>query len=263
VTVLESGEGIPKYIQIARILRERIQRQEYAPGVQIPTEIELCEAYQVSRITVREAINKLVQEGWLDRRQGKGTYVVHQKLRRNIAKVYSFSSDMRQLGMAPRSRVLSLRVEEALPEIAEKMKLPAANGRVTRITRVRIANDVPVLIETALIPEYLCAGLALRDLENGSLYRILTEEYRLMPHHAEETYEAIILSREDAVILERDPDVPQPAFAIQRVTFLADGVPVEYGTSVGRGDLLTLAINMVADKADFQRVIGVDQGQTN
>jgi len=65
------------------------------------------------------------------------------------------------------------------------------------------------------------------------------------------------------VILERDPDVPQPAFAIQRVTFLADGVPVEYGTSVGRGDLLTLAINMVADKADFQRVIGVDQGQTN
>ena len=56
----------------------------------------------MSRITVREAINKLVQEGYLDRRQGKGTYVVHQKLRRNIAKVYSFSSDMRQLGLEPR-----------------------------------------------------------------------------------------------------------------------------------------------------------------
>jgi GntR family transcriptional regulator len=259
VTALGSGEGIPKYIQIARILRERIQRQEYAPGGQIPTEAELCEAYQVSRITVREAINKLVQEGWLDRRQGKGTYVVHQKLRRNIAKVYSFSSDMRQLGMTPRSHVLSLCVEEALQEIVEKMRLPETNHRVTRITRVRIANDVPVLIETAMIPEYLCAGLVDRDLESGSLYRILTEEYRLMPHHAEETYEAIILSREDAVVLERDPDVPQPAFAIQRVTYLESGVPMEYGTSVGRGDLLTLAINMVADKADCQRVIGVEQ----
>jgi GntR family transcriptional regulator len=261
VTALESGEGIPKYIQIARILRERIQRQEYAPGGQIPTEVELCETYQVSRITVREAINKLVQEGWLDRRQGKGTYVVHQKLRRNIAKVYSFSSDMRQLGMAPRSRVLSLRVEEAPAVIVDRMKLPETNRRVTRITRVRIANDVPVLIETAMIPEYLCPGLVERDFETGSLYRILTEEYRLMPHHAEETYEAIILSKEDAVILERDPAPPQPAFAIQRVTYLENGIPIEYGTSVGRGDLLTLAINMVADKADFQRVIGVDQGQ--
>jgi GntR family transcriptional regulator len=257
---LESGEGIPKYIQIARILRERIQRQEYAPGVQIPTEVELCEAHQVSRITVREAINKLVQEGWLDRRQGKGTYVAHQKLRRNIAKVYSFSSDMRQLGMTPRSRVLSLRVEEAPPAIVDRMKLPETNHRVTRITRVRIANDVPVLVETAVIPEYVCAGLSEKDLENGSLYRILTEEYRLMPHHAEETYEAIIMPREDAVLLGRDPDVPQPAFAIQRVTFLAEGTPIEYCTSVGRGDLLTLAINMMADKADFQRVIGVDQG---
>jgi GntR family transcriptional regulator len=261
VTTLESGEGIPKYIQIARIIRERIQRQEYAPGGQIPTEVELCEAWQVSRITVREAVNKLVQEGWLDRRQGKGTYVVHQKLRRNIAKVYSFSSDMRQLGMVPRSRVLSLRVEEAPAAVVEKMKLPDTNHRVTRIIRVRIANDVPVLVETAMVPEYLCAGLAQRDLEHGSLYRILTEEYRLMPHHAEETYEAIIMSKEDAVTLERDPDVPQPAFAIQRMTYLESGIPVEYGTSVGRGDLLTLAINMVADKADFQRVIGVEQGQ--
>ena len=261
MTVLDgrSGEGVPKYFQIARILRERIQRQEYAPGEQIPTEAELCETYEVSRITVREAINKLVQEGYLDRRQGKGTYVVHQKLRRNIAKVYSFSSDMRQLGLEPRSRILDLRVEEAPPEVARRMMLPETNRRVTRITRLRIANDVPVLIETAMIPEYLCAGLADRDLATGSLYRILTEEYRLMPHHAEETYEAIILSREDAVTLERDPDVPQPAFAIQRMTYLESGVPVEYGTSVGRGDLLTLAINMVADKADFQRVIGVEQ----
>jgi GntR family transcriptional regulator len=260
VTVLDgkSGEGIPKYIQIARILRERIQRQEYLPGAQIPTEVEMCEEYRVSRITVREAINKLVQEGWLDRQQGKGTYVVHQKLRRNIAKVYSFSSDMRRLGLEPRSRVLWIGVEEAPPDVVEKMKLPETNRKVTRITRVRIANEVPVLIETAMIPEYLCAGLVERDLESGSLYQILTEEYRLMPHHAEETYEAVILSREEATILERDPEIPQPAFAIQRTTFLLDGVAMEYGKSVGRGDLLTLAINMVADKADFQRVIGVE-----
>jgi GntR family transcriptional regulator len=218
----------------------------------------LCEQYQVSRITVREAINKLVQEGSLDRRQGKGTYVVHQKLRRNIAKVYSFSSDMRQLGLEPRSRILELRVEEADPAVVRRMKLPETNRKVTRITRVRIANEVPVLIETAMIPEYLCAALVEKDLERGSLYRILTEEYRLMPHHAEETYEAVIMTKEEAGILERNAEIPQPAFAIQRVTYLESGAAIEYGKSVGRGDLLTLAINMVADKADFQRVIGVE-----
>ncbi len=252
------GEGIPKYIQLARILRERIERQRYAPGTQIPTEAELCAEHQVSRITVREAINKLVQEGLLDRRQGKGTYVAHQKLRRNIAKVYSFSSDMRHMGLVPRSRILAMAVEEADPAVAERMRLPAENRRVTRIRRVRLANDVPVLVETAMIPEYLCAGLADRNLAEDSLYRILTEEYRLMPHHAEETYEAVILNREDAVLLDRDPRAPQPAFAIQRMTYLETGVPIEFGKSVGRGDLLTLAINMVADKADFQRVIGVE-----
>jgi len=212
----------------------------------------------VSQITVREAINRLVQEGYLDRRQGKGTYVVHQKLRRNIAKVYSFGSDMRRLGLEPRSRILELRVEEAGPLVVERIRLPETNRGVKRITRVRIANEVPILVETAMIPEYLCAGIVDRNLERGSLYRILTKEYRLMPHHAEETYEAIILAREDAIILEKDPEVPQPAFAIQRVTYLESGAPIEYGKSVGRGDLLTLAINMVADKAGFQRVIGVE-----
>jgi GntR family transcriptional regulator len=251
------SEGRPKYIQLAKIIKEKILQQEYKAEQQIPTEAELCEHYNVSRITVRQAINKLVQESFLVRRQGRGTYVVHQKLRRNIAKVYSFTHDMVRLGLEPSSRMLELTVEEADPELAEKMKLPENNRKLTKIRRVRMANGTPILLETTQIPEYLCPHLVSKSFEKGSLYQILTEEYRLLPHHAEETYESIIMPRKDAELLECSTGRAQPAFAIQRITYLENGLPIEFTKSVGRGDLLTLAINMVADKADFQRIIEI------
>jgi GntR family transcriptional regulator len=95
------------------------------------------------------------------------------------------------------------------------------------------------------------------DLEHGSLYKVLTEEYGLFPHTAEETYEAVILRKEDARLLECTLQKPQAAFAIERIAFLENGKPLELTRSVGRGDRLTLAINMLADKADFQRLVGV------
>lgn len=252
------GEGIPKYIQLARIIRDRIVQQVYAPGEQIPTEAELGAEHDVSRITVREALNRLVKEGWLVRRQGKGTYVAHQKLLRNVAKVYSFSTDMRRMGLEPRSQVLAVTVEEADAALVERLLLPPASHRVTVIKRVRVANDVPILVETAIVPEYLCQGLADKPLESDSLYRIFAEDYQLVPHHAEETYEAIILGRDDAALLSLDSDTPQPAFAIHRTTYLESGAILEMGSSVGRGDMLTLSITMLAEKADFQRVFDVD-----
>jgi len=255
------GEGIPKYIQLARIIRDRIVQQVYKPGEQIPTEAELGAEHDVSRITVREALNRLVKEGWLVRRQGKGTYVAHQKLLRNVAKVYSFSTDMRRMGLEPRSQVISVTVEEADESLAERLLLPPANHRVTRIKRVRIANEVPILVETATVPEYLCQGLTDKPLEEDSLYRIFAEDYQLVPHHAEETYESVILGREDSLLLARAPDTPQPAFSIQRTTYLESGMIIELGSSVGRGDMLTLSITMVAEKADFQRVFDVDLDQ--
>jgi GntR family transcriptional regulator len=250
-----NSDGIPKYVQLGKILRRMIAAQEYRPGEQIPTEAALCRAYGVSRITVREAINTLAQEGLLQRRQGRGTFVARQKLRRNIARLYSFSSDMRELGIAPRSRMLALRREEADARAAERLCLPESNRFVTRIRRVRIANDIPVLLEDTLVPDHLCPGLADRELVNGSLYRYLTEDCHLVLHHAEETYESVILSRADAQVLGCGSTRPVPAFALQRIAFLADGSPIELTRSVGRGDMLTLAVTMFADTADFKRVI--------
>ncbi|HUI72780.1 MAG TPA: GntR family transcriptional regulator [Spirochaetia bacterium] len=246
-------EGVPKYIQLAQIIREKIVRREYGVGERIPSETELGSTYRMSRITVRQAIDRLVRDGFLERRQGRGTYVLPRKLRRNIARVYSFTSDMQQMGLKPSSRVLALAVEEAQPDAALSLQLPPDNRRVTRVVRIRMANDLPILLETTLIPEYLCPGLVEEDFAKGSLYRILSEERRLSPHHAEETYEAVVLSRRDAQLLGCPSRGAQPAFAIQRLTYLENGRPIELTRSVGRGDRLTLAINMTSEQADVQR----------
>jgi GntR family transcriptional regulator len=252
-------DGVPKYLQLASILEERIARGEYELEDRIPTEDRLCQEYQVSRITVREAVDRLVQKGLVERRQGKGTYVVAGKLRRNIAKVYSFSHDMVHLGLRPSSVVLLQAVERASPDVAAVLRLPEADRRVTRIERVRKANGAAILIERTLVPTRLCPGLERVDLAAGSLYEALTRRHAA-PQTAEETYEAIILRPEDARRLGYAGRRPRAAFAIQRVTYLADGTPIELTRAVGRGDRLTLGIHMVADQADFQRLVGVTPG---
>jgi GntR family transcriptional regulator len=250
------AEGVPKYVQLARTLRRRIAAQEYRPGEQIPTEAELCRVYGVSRITVREAVARLAQEGLLTRSQGRGTYVARPRLLRSIDRLYSFSTDMRALGLEPASRVLALARDEASPEEALRLGLPAANRFVTRVRRLRLADGIPVLLEDTLVPDHLCPGLAGHDLANDSLYRCITEDYRLAIHHAEETYEAVILSATEAAALACEGGRPSAAFAIQRVARLSDGAPVELTRAVGRGDLLTLAVTLSADKADLMRVFG-------
>jgi len=246
-------DGVPKYVQLARIVREKITRRQYKAGDRIPTEAQLGVIYRMSRITVRQAIDGLVRDGLVERRQGRGTYVLPQKLKRDIAKVYSFTSDMLRLGLSPSSRVLALTVAEASAADAVSLQLPAGNRRVTCLKRIRMVNGLPILLETTLIPEHLCPDLVGKDFSKASLYRTLTAERRLMPHHAEETYEAIILSRRDAELLGSSSRGAQPAFAIRRLTYLENGLPIELTRSVGRGDRLVLAITMTSEQADVQR----------
>ena len=251
----DDSEGIPKYIQLSKILKEKIASGEYHADQPIPTEKELCSQHQVSRITVRQAINTLVQEKMLYREQGRGTYVLPQKLKRDILKIYSFTNDMQNLGLRPGSTLIEQKIMDADPLVAEKLRLPDDDRTVLSLIRLRLANEIPVIYETTIIPHYLCPRLVDEDLVQGSLYRILAENYDLIPRHAEESYEAIIMSEHHAKLLQCKSTRRQPALSIQRIAYLEDMAPLEYTTSVGRGDRLTLSIRMLADNANFQRKI--------
>ncbi|MEN3185626.1 MAG: GntR family transcriptional regulator, partial [Atribacterota bacterium] len=176
--IIEEG-NVPLYQQLKNILKGQILSGVFKPGDSIPPEAELCRTYGVSRITVRQAVKSLVEEGFLYRKQGKGTFVTSPKLRRRLPKLYSFSEDIMELGLKPSSKLLEQAIIEADEELVELLRLPPSDHRVNKLVRVRMANDEPILIERTLIPVYLCPDLLKEDLEKGSLYTILREKYGL------------------------------------------------------------------------------------
>lgn len=249
MSVIRNDGRVSLYVQLYDILKEKILRGEYKAGEQIPPDRELCETYDVSRITVLKAIDNLVQEQLLYRIQGKGTFVTPSKLRRNLPKLYSFSEDMRELGLVPGSHVLEQCVEEANEKVRTVLQLPEENIRVTKLVRVRLANDEPILLENTYIPVYLCPDLAEYDFEKGSLYNVLDEQYHLILENAEEHYETVPMTPREAELLQCQEYTC--AFSIERITFLDTGVPVEFTRAIGRGDRLHFTVKLVKN-ADLQ-----------
>ncbi len=235
---------IPLYQQIYDLLREKIDTGVFLPKTQIPTEAELSQEYEVSSITVKQAIQKLVAEGLLYRKQGKGTFVCSPRVNRKLNRLISFNAEMLQKGMVPSTKVLD--VHEAVPRksVAEALQLPG-DSRTIVVKRLRMADDEPLAIQTSHIPQWLCPTLVdKRDALGGSLYGLLLEEYGLVTSSGRESYSAVIISGPDARLLEV-PD-GSPAFAVQRLAFLPDGRPVEFVHSVLRGDRYSLDVELQA-----------------
>jgi len=252
---IDTRSGIPLYIQIKEIIKNDILSGKFKAWEKIPTEKELCKLYNVSRITIQKALNVLMQEKMLVRKQGKGTFVTPFKLRRRLPKLYSFSEDMKELGLIPSSRVLEKKITKADEEMMTFLRLGPEERKITKIVRIRLANDEPVLIERTCIPYKLAPELINEDLEHGSLYTILSEKYGLILDHAEEVYEVTLAKGSEAKLLECED--PSPAFFITRVTYLKNGEPIELTRSIGRGDKLRFTLQLVKDEAQFRRSVEI------
>lgn len=249
--ILKENTGIPLYVQLVAELRAKMSAGDYLPGQKIPPESELCREFQVSRITIRRAVKTLVDERLLTTKQGKGTFVNAVKIGRRLPKLYSFSDDMRELGLEPSSRILEQALAEADPETATLLDLPGADRLVNRITRVRMANRIPILLERTFIPHHLCPGLLELSFDHQSLYHTLSERYRLELDRAEETYEVRLLTATEAKELGCKRSLP--AFSIQRLAYGKDGGVVELTRSVGRGDLLRFSVQLIPHEMRFSR----------
>jgi GntR family transcriptional regulator len=249
---IEIESGIPLYIQLKDILKDKIMKGEYKPRDRIPPENELCALYGVSRVTVRQALGVLAQERLLYRKQGKGTFVTSPMFGRQPPKLDSFSETMKELGLVPSSRVVERRVEIAKSDVASLLELPEEERRVSKIVRVRLANGEPVLLERTYVPYFLCPSLLEDDpraasrFETASLYAYLTETCGLALHTARETFEVTTLKKRESELLECAQT--QPAFAIERLAFLGDGTPVELTRSRGRGDRVRFTLQLVSER---------------
>ena len=232
--VLQHDTLIPLHQQLSDMLRWDIQTGKYAPGQKIPTELELSEYYQVSRVTVRSALESLVKRGLLERKRGKGTFVAQSRMSRSIVNDISFTDMCLQSGMTPGARTIKSVIETANDEDIQELEL-VPPARVMVLERIRYANNVPVSIEIHRMPErYLF--LLEEDLNNASLQKAIAAKNYVW-HGYGKTIKLVYAAYEEAKYLSVSRGYP--LISIQSLSYDDQG-PAHRVTQLIVGDRLEL-----------------------
>lgn len=231
-------DTIPIYQQIFSYIKEYIENGIYEKGNIIPSEKELCNQFNTSRMTVRRAIDELVNDGFLYRVQGRGTFVSHCIFRKSL-EVLGFSYHMSELGYKPSSKVLSFEIKKPEEQIAEKLKILPADD-VYYLSRVRMADLEPIAIENVYLPKKRFPGLQTYSLEENSLYDILKTNYKAEVLLKHEKLNAVIVEGENAKILfSKDNGV---GMRMQGVDFDSNMNPIAYADSLYHGTKYTFDV---------------------
>lgn len=202
-----------------------------APHEKLPTERELADEFDISRLTVRRALDQLENDGLVYRVQGAGTFVSEQRITKSF-ELTSFSEDMRARGFTPGSLSVRSEVVPAGARIGYVLNLSPADP-VVHLERVRTANDAPMCFEHSYLPEKLVPHLTER-LGNHSLYDVLERAFELRVERADQVIKATVLEPDVAALLQAPPF--SPAFLVTRAGFDARGRAIEYAESLYRAD---------------------------
>lgn len=233
---------IPAYYQLKSIILSKIESGEYGSGNPIPSERDLSETMNISRMTVRQALNQLVSEGVLYREKGKGTFVSRQKFeQRNIM---SFSDVVRKKGLVPSTRVLEFKKVEPEYEIGQILELKSGE-MVYDVKRLRMAGNMPIAIEEVFIPEKYCPNMEKYDL-TSSLYKLIKTEYSHTIAYVDNVIESSKAGREEKELLEIGAGI-----SVLRVTatyFLETGLKLIYERSVYRSDEYKYSVRIYVNK---------------
>jgi GntR family transcriptional regulator len=230
----------PKHAQLRDALAE-LAATELRPDAAIPSERELMATYDVSRATVRKAIDGLVADGLLTRVHGRGTFVARPRLESRLH-LASFSQDMRRRGLTPSTRLLAVELDRPPAEVAKALDLDG-EGKAWRLDRVRLADGQPIALENGWYPQAPLPGLDRHDL-GGSLYELFADVFGLTIDTAEQTLWGE--SADDVVAARLDAPVHTPLLVFRRVASAA-GRPIEYVVSRYRGDRYQIHMTLGRD----------------
>lgn len=215
-----SPRSMTRHEAVERHLRSRIAGLQ--PGDPLESEAELCELFNVSRMTVRQAMNRLVAEGAIYRISGVGTFVGHPEVHREMGKLRSFTDEMRLRGLRPSSRVISQGIRPGTREELANLQLPP-DSNVVEIRRLRSADEEPMAIETSVLSPSIMWILE-EDLGAESLYERLASR-GVVPARAVGTQIAAPATPEDAEFLDLEPGAP--LFVERRLVTSEEGIPIE------------------------------------
>ncbi|MGN6305126.1 MAG: GntR family transcriptional regulator [Mesorhizobium sp.] len=247
-TLRQSGQsGAPLYLQLRRSIEDAVRRGLIGPGDALPSERDIATKAEISRVTVRKAVQDLVKGGILVQRHGSGTFVAPrmERVEQSLSRLTSFTEDMARRGMAVRSQWLDRGLYAPSPDEMMVLGL-AASELVARVARLRIADDTPLAIERASLSARVLPDPA---RIGSSLYAAL-EATGNRPVRAVQRISAANLGEGDARLLDVAPGAA--GLRIERISYLASGKVIEFTRSVYRGDaydfVAELRLGITADE---------------
>lgn len=214
----------PIYIEIHNKIRTDIEAGKWHVGQRIPAERELAKSFGVSRMTLRQAIQTLVDEGILERHVGSGTYVASRKVQEKMSGTTSFTDLMQAQGKVPSSKTVSYHLANPTLSEIKRLELPQGN-QVLRMERVRYADGIPISFETAAVPADLVEGFSKEEV-TASLYHVLEFKGGYQLGGAQQTVTATLASERiaDYLKIKRNDAI----LKLRQVSFLKSGRPFEY-----------------------------------
>ncbi|USS84896.1 GntR family transcriptional regulator [Fructilactobacillus myrtifloralis] len=216
--------GLPVYMQIHDDLKAQIENGTWPVGTRLPSERKLAEHYQVSRMTLRQAVGSLIEEGLLKRKAGSGTFVTNQKIQEHMSGISSFTETMRSQGKQPRSETLSYRIVEPTFKEAEQLALTPTE-RVLRMERLRYGDEEPICLETTTVAAHWVRDMSQAEVTE-SLYQAISARWGLVPVNAQQYISAILAQPQTAELLQIQPGAP--ILKLKQLSYFENQQPFEF-----------------------------------
>lgn len=240
--MINRNDKRPIYDQLVELLRSKIENEMY-PNEKMLSERGICEQYGVSRTTVRLAMAELEHMGYIYKRHGKGTFVAAlNKNPQNLMDSYSFTDHMKEQGKNPSTKVLSFEVVESTNYFAENLGITPGE-KMIKITRLRLADELPMMLERTYLPMKEFAGLTKELVSEKPLYEIFRDNYKEVIKVADEEFSAGLLSDKEAKLL--GVPVDSACLKLLRTTYNKDNRVIEFTLSVARSDKFVYKIRHV------------------
>lgn len=240
MSAIKAESPTPKYRQLSEFLRERIELGELGPGDRLPSESQLGDEHQLSRITIRQALANLEREGLLERVPGKGTFVRKKTSHvERVTRLTGFGENVRALGLEPGYRTFRAEPMRVSREIADRLR--AQSGKAFVVERVLLADSEPIAVECSHVPLWIvkaapAGAFSIDSLDRGSLYRAIAQSGARM-FRADEVVEPGLATPEEAERLDTHEDAL--VLRVARTVVDANGVPLEYVHMTYRADAYT------------------------
>lgn len=239
-----SQNGIPLYYQLKEIFIEKIASGEWKVGEIIPNELLLSQYYGVSRGPVRQALDILVRDGLLSRKQGKGTEVLPPKIESGLHGFYSFTTLIRNRGLQPGVQLLGFYTVSAEGSIAQALNLPIGSS-CSKIRRLRLADREPLILETVFVPHQVCSHLTEAEVMAQPLYDILTTQYGIILQREKQSFEPTIADDYEAQTLGIANGAP--VLLLQNITYAVGDRPVLFSKAIMRGDRVRYYVELTSE----------------